>query len=485
VSSEAKFLTTEPGGAGDTSLLRPLPGGARDEVAPRCQRWPGMVGSVLLDATAFAISWSLFLGLLGAPSLLLSGHLHPRPFEEMTVLLVAWLLALASTGWYRSQGLGPAGGMARRSLAASFRLVALLALAAALWPGQLSFRPGIAPVVAGAVAIGYILRGAARQGGWAIPPVRRRRLLVVGSDPAAQELARHLERHPECGLAVARALTGEGSDVLAALAERPYDAVSVVDPGALGPHGLRRLRWDLERLGIEMMVVPDVADIAGPGLRVLPLGGIPAVQVTRPPQAGATRVAKEAADRLLAGAALLVSSPILLAALLLVKATSPGPALFRQTRIGLGGKPFTMYKLRTMVVEAERLLVDLAPSNESDGVLFKIRRDPRVTPVGRWLRRLSLDELPQLLNVLAGQMSLVGPRPPLPVEVARYPDDLHRRFLVKPGITGLWQVSGRASLSWDESMRLDLDYVDNWSLVFDALILAKTFSAVVSGRGAY
>ncbi len=444
-----------------------------------------MLSVVLIDASAFAISWSLGLGVLGAPSLLLAGRLHSRTLEEMVVLLLVWLLVLGSTGRYHPRGPFPAHAMVRKALGACFRLVALLALAAALWPGHLSFRPAIAAVAVGAVAIGYVLEGAARRSGWAAASSRRRRLLLVGGDPASQQLAEHLDRHPECGLTVARSLTGEADDVLAALAEQPYDVVGVVEPGALGPHGLRRLRWDLQRLGIEMIVVPDVADIAGPGLRALPLGGIPAVQVTRPPQAGLARAVKEIGDRLMAAAALLVTSPILLAALLAVKATSRGPALFRQTRIGLGGKPFTMYKLRTMVVEAEKLLVDLVQSNESDGVLFKIHRDPRVTSVGRWLRRLSLDELPQLFNVLAGQMSLVGPRPPLPGEVARYPEDLHRRFLVKPGITGLWQVSGRATLSWDESMRLDLDYVDNWSLTFDALILAKTFGAVVSGRGAY
>jgi lipopolysaccharide/colanic/teichoic acid biosynthesis glycosyltransferase len=159
--------------------------------------------------------------------------------------------------------------------------------------------------------------------------------------------------------------------------------------------------------------------------------------------------------------------------------------LFRQVRVGKNGEEFCVYKFRSMHVDAEERLAALAELNESDGVLFKMRNDPRVTRVGRLLRRYSLDELPQLLNVILGDMALVGPRPPLPREVANYASDVHRRLLVKPGITGLWQVSGRSDLSWEDSVRLDLYYVENWSLALDLQILWKTFSAVLASRGAY
>lgn len=181
----------------------------------------------------------------------------------------------------------------------------------------------------------------------------------------------------------------------------------------------------------------------------------------------------------------MVAFPVLLGIALAVRLSSPGPVLYRQQRVGLGGQLYTMYKFRSMVVDAEARLAALQAANEGDGLLFKIRHDPRVTPIGRWLRRFSLDELPQLLNVLGGTMSLVGPRPPLPTEVERYDSSVRRRLLVRPGLTGLWQISGRSDLSWDDSVRLDLRYVENWSLALDLLILWKTAAAVLGRRGAY
>lgn len=168
-----------------------------------------------------------------------------------------------------------------------------------------------------------------------------------------------------------------------------------------------------------------------------------------------------------------------------VRLDSRGPAFYRQERIGKHGRPFTMFKFRSMVTASDAMLLDLQEKSEGNGVLFKIRADPRITRVGRVLRAYSLDELPQLINVLRGEMSLVGPRPPLPSEVARYDDDVHRRLLVKPGLTGLWQISGRSDLSWDESVRLDLRYVENWSFAFDFMILWKTARAVIARSGAY
>lgn len=190
-------------------------------------------------------------------------------------------------------------------------------------------------------------------------------------------------------------------------------------------------------------------------------------------------------DRSAAAVALTLLMPLLAAIAVAVRVDSRGPVLFRQTRVGQGGREFGVWKFRTMVVDADALLGGLAARNETDGLMFKMREDPRVTRVGRLLRKWSLDELPQLVNVLLGQMSLVGPRPPLPSEVARYDGDVARRLLVKPGMTGLWQVSGRSDLSWEDGIRLDLYYVENWSLAADLTILWKTFGAVVNGRGAY
>lgn len=190
-------------------------------------------------------------------------------------------------------------------------------------------------------------------------------------------------------------------------------------------------------------------------------------------------------DRVLGLLLVLVGLPVLAVVAVLVKIDSQGPILFKQRRIGAQGEPFNMLKFRTMVENAEALLGSLADANDGNEILFKKRDDPRVTRVGRVLRRYSLDELPQLFNVLRGDMSLVGPRPPLPSEVAKYESDAVRRLRVKPGLTGLWQVSGRSNLSWEESLRLDLRYVDNWSLVLDLQILARTARAVLSGSGAY
>jgi exopolysaccharide biosynthesis polyprenyl glycosylphosphotransferase len=204
------------------------------------------------------------------------------------------------------------------------------------------------------------------------------------------------------------------------------------------------------------------------------------------PQLGVVhRTVKRVIDVAICSVGLVLLAPLFAVVAIAVKLGSSGPVLFRQTRVGRDGEEFSAYKFRSMYVDAEQHLDTLRDRNEAAGLLFKMRDDPRVTGVGRWLRRLSLDELPQIWNVLRGDMSLVGPRPPLPSEVEAYEYDVRRRLLVKPGITGLWQVSGRSDLSWEDSVRLDLYYVENWSPVLDLVILARTFIAVVRGAGAY
>jgi exopolysaccharide biosynthesis polyprenyl glycosylphosphotransferase len=249
---------------------------------------------------------------------------------------------------------------------------------------------------------------------------------------------------------------------------------------------LLRMSWSAAVQGADFLLAPILSDVASSRLAARPTNGVPLVRVRAPNLSPISRLPKELLDRALAAVLLVVLSPLMLLIALVVRLDSPGPALFRQPRVGRYGDHFTMLKFRTMRQDAEQLRAELEHLNQnSDGLLFKMKKDPRITRVGSALRQYSLDELPQLINVLTGHMSLVGPRPPLPEEVEEYTPEVKRRLLVKPGLTGLWQVSGRSDLPWDEAVRLDLGYVDNWSVSLDLLILMRTGSAVVRGTGAY
>ncbi|BCW46659.1 hypothetical protein StoSoilB5_38430 [Arthrobacter sp. StoSoilB5] len=232
-------------------------------------------------------------------------------------------------------------------------------------------------------------------------------------------------------------------------------------------------------------MAPALTDIAGPRIHTQQVAGLPLIHVTTPTLEGGQRVAKRLFDIFVSGFLIIVTAPLMGLIALLVKADSKGPVLFKQARVGMEGSLFQMVKFRSMVVDAEARLSDLQHRNEGKGLLFKIRDDPRITRVGSALRKYSLDELPQLFNIFAGSMSLVGPRPPLPREVEAYEHDVRRRLLVKPGLTGLWQVSGRSNLSWQDSVRLDLYYVENWSLAGDLVIILRTARAVFHSTGAY
>lgn len=278
---------------------------------------------------------------------------------------------------------------------------------------------------------------------------------------------------------------GDETMVLEALRTTGADTVAVTATERLGHEKIRALAWQLESLDVDLVVAPGVVDVAGPRLKIRPVAGLPLVHVEEPQYEGASRFGKFAFDLVFASTVLVLSAPVLLVAAVAVKLTSPGPVFYRAERVGINGEGFSMLKLRSMVAGADTRMVGLVGDNEASGPLFKIRDDPRVTRVGRFLRRYSVDELPQLVNVLRGDMSVVGPRPPLPSEVATYTGDVHRRLLVKPGITGLWQVSGRSDLSWEESVRLDLSYVENWSTVQDLVIVFRTARAVLASKGAY
>jgi exopolysaccharide biosynthesis polyprenyl glycosylphosphotransferase len=328
-----------------------------------------------------------------------------------------------------------------------------------------------------------------------------KRVVVVGRGGAVLELADQLQRGHHAGLdVVAYCVTPADRHRVSALTEAPVgglddvvslarrldaDTIAVTSASETAGQYLRQLSWQLEGTGLELLVAPGLIEVAGPRLHIRPFEGLPLLAIEQPRFEGRRRMVKGAVDRSVAALALVVLAPVLVGIGLAVRLSSPGPVLYRQERVGINGRSFTMLKFRSMVVNAEGQVDALRDGNISDGLLFKLRNDPRVTSVGRWLRRFSLDELPQLFNVLGGSMSLVGPRPPLPREVARYDSSVSRRLLVKPGLTGLWQISGRSDLSWDESVRLDLRYVENWTFALDLQILWKTASAVVRSRGAY
>jgi exopolysaccharide biosynthesis polyprenyl glycosylphosphotransferase len=263
------------------------------------------------------------------------------------------------------------------------------------------------------------------------------------------------------------------------------DVVAVAACDEITPEQLRWISWQLEGTTAELVVAPGLVEVAAARMHVQPVDGQALVHVEEPRFTGFRPLLKGLVDRTVAAAALVLLAPVLLAIAAAIRFTDGGPALFCQTRVGKDGRAFTMLKFRSMCVDAEQRKGAVEHLDDGNGVLFKVRRDPRVTRVGRIVRKLSLDELPQLINVLTGSMSLVGPRPQLPGEVAGYTGHVHRRLLVKPGLTGLWQVSGRSDLSWDESVRLDLRYVENWSPALDLSILWRTVGAVLKGNGAY
>jgi exopolysaccharide biosynthesis polyprenyl glycosylphosphotransferase len=329
-----------------------------------------------------------------------------------------------------------------------------------------------------------------------------RPVLAAGSPSTVGDLITRTRKFPHIGWRVEAVCTTDGrgldddelegvpvvgglADVAKHVRHDGYRVVAVTPDPYWTPDRLQRLAWNLEGSDAEMVVAPVLMEVAGPRLHVDAVLGIPLLRVSLPTFTGGRRAIKEVVDRVGAAVLLMVFAPLMAFVALLVLADSRGGAFYRQRRVGKDGREFTIYKFRTMVVGAHRARAELADRDEGAGLLFKVRRDPRVTRVGAVLRRYSIDELPQLFNVLTGAMSLVGPRPPLPEECAAYDPDIRRRLLVKPGLTGLWQISGRSDLPWEEAVRLDLRYVEDWSLALDTVILWKTMRAVLHGQGAY
>jgi len=324
-------------------------------------------------------------------------------------------------------------------------------------------------------------------------------VLLVGSLPSVTQLAREFARTPSAGYRVVGACVPNGriadaipgtdipvmghvGDVTRALAATGADTVAITSADELPADKVKQISWSLEAGRQHLVLAPSIIDIAGPRLHTRPVAGLPLIHVETPRFSRGQVYLKRTVDLAASITGVILLSPLLAFLAIAVRLSSSGPVFFRQTRVGFHGREFTMIKFRSMVVNAEELLQDLAVQQRDSGneVLFKMKNDPRVTPIGRVMRKFSLDELPQLFNVIGGSMSLVGPRPPLPSEVEQYADHVHRRFLAKPGITGLWQVSGRSSLSWEESVRLDLSYVENWTLLGDFVILGRTARAALA-----
>ncbi len=413
---------------------------------------------------------------------------QPSAYLAFTAVLpILWWVAVAGAGGYDSRFIGVGSDEFRRVLNAAVSLTAGVAIVS--YALKLEFARGYVVV---ALPCATVFDLVARH--------RLRRRLHKLRSPAVADLIAEVRRGTYHGLSVVGACLAGGTMlneiagvpvygglgmVPEAVGQFRADTVAVLACPEMNGIRLRELAWDLEKTGTDVCVAPALLDVAGPRTTIRPVAGLPLLHVDHPALDGGKKVIKEAFDKALALTGLIALTPLFAVIMLAIKFSDRGPVFFRQTRVGKDGHTFTVWKFRTMVIDAEKRKAELTAHNEGAGALFKLRRDPRVTQVGGWLRRYSLDELPQLFNVLFGDMSLVGPRPALPVEAAKYGDHMRRRLVVKPGMTGLWQINGRSDLPWDEAVRLDLRYVENWSFVLDLQILWKTCSAVLRGSGAY
>jgi len=429
----------------------------------------------------------------------------PLALDLLVYLLVpfGWLVVLWGHGAYDRRYLGMGTDEFKRVVRASVTMMALVSfLAFTMGKGNYLSRVGVGEALVGGLLFVLLLRFSARR---VLHIVRGRggashRLLLIGTLSESLEVHAAITRTVHAGMVpVAIHLTDghtassrrpspvpvfTNRDIMSLVQEIGADTVAVCGSASGDRADLRRLAWQLEGTGVDLVVAPQLTDIAGPRVHIRPVEGLPLLYVEEPKLAGASWLVKNLMDRAFAAIGLLIASPLFVLIALSIKISDPGPVFFRQRRTGREGKIFSVWKFRTMFVDAEERKATLDELNESDGLLFKMKRDPRVFRVGRWLRASSLDELPQLINVLVGDMSLVGPRP-LPAEDGDFLGDVRRRLLVRPGMTGLWQVSGRSDLSWDDAVRLDLYYVDNWSLAFDLTILWRTIGVVFGSKGAY
>lgn len=438
-----------------------------------------------------------------------NGESHPRDLEYILLsiaLVVSWWIMLELWGSRDPRVLGSGTEEYKRVIAGSVWLFGAVAVVS--YALRIDTARGYVGLAFPAGAFGLLVgRWLVRQH---LTLERRRgqsssRVLIIGGLYSAAHLVRSLLSAPSAGYRPVAAhlpgavptsdfpdvgvpVTGMETDfesIMHSILNADIDAVAISAGVNIHPRDLRRLGWELAARDIGMILAPALTDVAGPRIHTQPVAGLPLIHVSTPKLTGGKKVAKRSFDLVVAGMLVAVFSPVFLLLAILVKLTDGGPVFYRQERIGLRGTTFRMLKFRSMKVDADAQLQALLQAQGSgETPLFKVENDPRITPLGRVLRKFSLDELPQLLNVLGGSMSLVGPRPQREGEVALYDDAAHRRLYVSPGMSGLWQVSGRSNLSWEESIRLDLYYVENWSLMGDVMILLKTFKAVFASTGA-
>ena len=431
-------------------------------------------------------------------------------YTEISIaIVIGWMAALAINGARSTRVIGSGIEEYRRVWWATIAAFGTVAIISMLFKLEIARGYLLIALPTGVVLLVMSRWAARRVVVWARKHHGRciTRLLIVGSPEAVRDLTLGFSREP-----------GSGYDIIGACVPGQYGRPSIGVPGigaipvlgdesavaraavASGSHavavsateqfhgkGLRHLSWELENIDVDLLVAPGVIDVVGSRLHMRPVAGLPLIHVEKPQYSGAKRFQKQAFDITFSGLALLCGLPLLLLIALAVKLSSKGPVFYRQRRIGLNGEPFEMIKFRTMVVGADAIEIDCTKLNltASPRDPFKFADDPRVTKVGGFLRKYSLDELPQFINVLKRDMSVVGPRPQVEREVASYDDQTMRRLLVKPGITGLWQVSGRSDLSWEDSVRLDMFYVENWSMMADFVIAVKTARVVFTHAGSY
>jgi exopolysaccharide biosynthesis polyprenyl glycosylphosphotransferase len=473
----------------------------RDSVARQATSGASTWSKDYLRRAALADLGCAVVGVFVAAQLRFGEHVNGTYVALSLALPGLWLGAVALAGGYDDRFIGTGSDEYRKILNAGVGLTAALAIFSYLVNVDLS-RVYVLIALPTVTLFDLVARYKIRKRLHRLRDAGRCMLSVVavGHESAVADLVKELGRDHYHGLTVVGAcvaqpavgdevagvpLYGGLDDVPAAVRAFGADTVAVLACPEMDGIRLRSLAWELEKTGTDLCVSPALLDVAGPRTTIRQTAGLTLLHVDHPQLSGFRVFVKDLFDRSVAAAALILLSPLLVVLAVTIRLHDRGPALFTQVRVGKDGHMFRIYKFRTMVVDAEKRRNQLLESNDTDGVLFKLRNDPRVTAVGAHLRRWSIDELPQLFNVLLGQMSLVGPRPALPDEAARYAEHVRRRLVVKPGLTGLWQVNGRSDLNWEESVRLDLRYVENWSFVLDLQILWKTISVMVRGSGAY
>jgi len=413
------------------------------------------------------------------------------------VVIVAWMIVLVLRGAYDTRILGVGSEEFKRVVSATatvFGAVAIVVFALKLDLSRgfvlITFAVGFALLLIGRWALRSWLRHERRYGNYL------HRTVVVGAEPARTEIVDLLDRDPVAGFTVVDEIFEPPIDVdpagldqwldevMARISLADADTVAVAGSPALGQQVVQRLSWRLEGPRVDLLVAPNVGDIAGPRVTMRMAADLPLLHLDEPHLTGPKRAIKRTLDVVFGAMLFLVFLPFMVVAALATKLSSRGPIFYFQERVGRGGQIIRVAKIRTMYVGSDKKRDEIIGDPDGD-ILDRYRQDPRITPVGRVLRRWSIDEMPQVVAVIAGSMSLVGPRPVLVDEMPLLGDADHRRHLTKPGLTGLWQVSGRKSVDWDERMRLDLDYVENWSPALDLVIVAKTVKAVLVGDGAY